>query len=109
MSNPLFETQALATIERATSTFAGRGEEYGDTWRECRFLTMQAVAKRLGLEIPTNTLRALAAAAFVDMKYWRALGGFKDDSLVDGINYQAFLAEEMRQLETQISSPSREA
>ena len=95
---PLFESHALATMDRAKATFAVRGDEYGDTWRETRFLKMQAVAKALGDNIPTEHLRALATAAFCDMKYWRFLGGFKDDSLIDGINYDAFLAEEMRQL-----------
>jgi hypothetical protein len=95
---PIFETHALATLDRAKSIFAGRGTEYGDTWRECRFLKMAAVARELGLAIPAHYLRALATAAFADMKYWRFLGGFKDDSLVDGINYDAFLAEEMRRV-----------
>jgi len=30
------------------------------------------------------------------MKYWRFLGSYKDDNLIDGINYDAFLAEEVR-------------
>lgn len=95
---PLFETRALESFDRAKSTFVGRGDEYGDTWRECRFLKMRAVARELGLNIPDKCLRALAAAAFCDMKYWRLLGGYKDDSIIDGINYDAFLAAEMRQL-----------
>ena len=93
---PLFEELALATMDRAKYTFAGRGVEYGDTWREARFLIMQAVARQLDCVIKPEHFRALATAAFCDMKYWRFLGGYKDDSLVDGINYQAFLAEEMR-------------
>ena len=99
---PLFETHALATIQRSVETFAGRGLEYGDTWKDCQFVTMKAVAKELGCDIAPAHFRALATAAFVDMKYWRGLGGYKDDSLVDGINYQAFLAEEMRQLDRRI-------
>src|SRR5436190_1865467 len=93
---PLFETHALATIQRSIETFSGRGIEYGDTWRETRFVIMEAVARKLGCDIRPEHFRALATAAFCDMKYWRGLGGYKDDSLVDGINYQAFLAEEMR-------------
>lgn len=97
---PLFETHALATLGRATDTYVGRGSEYGDTWRECRFLKMAAVARALGYEIKPEHFRALATAAFCDMKYWRFLGGYKDDSLLDGINYDAFLAEEVKQLTT---------
>lgn len=95
---PIFESHTLTTIDRAKSTFTGRGDEYGDTWRECNFLKMKAVARALGCEINPEHFRALATAAFCDMKYWRNLGGFKDDSLIDGINYDGFLAEEMRQL-----------
>lgn len=93
---PLFESHALATIKRATATFQGRGDEYGDTWRECRFLKMKAVARELGCNIDPEHFRALATAAFCDMKYWRFLGGYKEDSILDGINYDAFLAEEVR-------------
>jgi hypothetical protein len=95
---PLFESHALATIERAKQTFVGRGTEYGDTWRECRFLKMRAVARALGCKIDDEHFRALATAAFCDMKYWRNLGGYKDDSLLDEMNYDGFLAEEMRLL-----------
>jgi len=95
---PLFETHTLATLSRAQRIFVGRGDEYGDTWRDCAFLKMEAVARALRCEIKPEHFRALAVAAFADMKYWRFLGGFKDDHLIDGINYDAFLAEEMRQL-----------
>ncbi len=101
MSNtiPLFESHALATFDRAKATFVGRGNEYGDTWRDCQFLKMKAVASALRCEIKPEHFRALATAAFCDMKYWRFLSGeFKDDNLIDGMNYDAFLAEEMRAL-----------
>src|SRR6266536_5776236 len=91
-----FESNALATIERAKSIIVGRGNEYGDTWRDCNFLKMKAVARAMGCDIKTEHFRALATAAFCDMKYSRNLGGYKDDNLIDGINYDAFLAEEMR-------------
>ncbi len=93
-----FESSALANFERAKSTFVGRGNEYGDTWRDCNFLKMKAVARALGHEIKPEHLRALATAAFSDMKYWRNLGGYRDDDLIDGINYDTSLAEEMRAL-----------
>ena len=95
---PLFESHSLSTFGRAKATFVGRGDEYGDTWRLCQFIKMKAVARELKLNIPDSCFRALATAAFADMKYWRLLGSYKEDSLIDGINYDAFLAEEMRQL-----------
>lgn len=95
---PLFEIRATETLARAAATFKGRGTQYGDTWQAARFLKMQAVANELGDKIDPLHFRALAAAAFADMKYWRLLGGYQDDSLLDGINYDAFLAAEMRVL-----------
>jgi hypothetical protein len=97
-TEPLFESHANATIKRVTSTFGTRGAEYGDTWGQAKFVIMEAVARTLGIEIKPEHYRALATAAFVDMKYWRSLGSYKDDSLVDGVAYASFLAEEMRQL-----------
>lgn len=95
---PLFEQRANATIERVRQTFGQRGSEYGDTWRNCRFVVMKAIARDLKLSIPDDCYRALATAAFIDMKYQRSEGGYKEDSLIDGIAYQAFLADEMREL-----------
>jgi hypothetical protein len=98
MPTPLFESHTKQTIQRAIETYAGRGMEYGDTWRENQFITMKAVARELGLEIPPEFFRALATAGFVDFKYWRGLGGYKDDNIVDSMNYQGFLAQEMKEL-----------
>ena len=98
MSIPLFEEHALASIERVRQTFCGRGVEYGDTMRDCQFLKMKAVAGALGYEIKPEHFRALCIAGFGDMKYARLLGGYKDDSIIDGIAYDAFLAEEMKVL-----------
>lgn len=95
---PLFEERADVSISRAQAVYKQRGGEYADTWRSCRFLKMKAVSKTLGIEIKPEHFRALATAAFCDMKYERNAGGYKDDSIIDGINYDAFLAEEMREL-----------
>jgi hypothetical protein len=48
------------------------------------------------LYISKEEARRLAAAAFVDMKYWRMMGPYKEDTLVDLINYSANLAGEMQ-------------
>jgi hypothetical protein len=98
MNKPIFEQFTDTSLERAKSIYQGRGMEYGDTWRECNFIKMKAVARELGIEVHDRCFRALATAAFLDMKYWRNLGGYKDDSLIDEINYDGFLAEEMKQL-----------
>lgn len=95
MSKPLFEERADRTLDKVRAVYAQRGGEYADTWRTCRFLAMKAVSMKLNLEIRDEYLRALATAAFVDMKYERLSGGFKDDSIIDGIAYGAFLVDEM--------------
>lgn len=92
----LFESNAEATIKRVQATFRERGGEYGDTWEDCQWLALRAVAKERGVTIPGDSLRAIAAAVLVDVKYQRLQGGWKDDSVIDGIAYQANLAEEMQ-------------
>jgi hypothetical protein len=101
---PLFESNANASIARVTSTFGQRGAEYGDTWRNAQWLAFRAVAKRFNLSIPESALRPLCAAVLVDVKYQRLEGGYKDDSIIDGIAYAANLAEEMRVFESPLKS-----
>lgn len=96
---PLFEENVNATLGRCQNVFRDRGNQYGDTWRNSQHLTLRAAYKEItGDELPLAWCRALAAAVLVDVKQQRLEGGYRDDSLVDGINYQAFLAEEMRKL-----------
>jgi hypothetical protein len=98
MNKPTFERLAGATLARVADTFGQRGTEYGDTMRDCQWLAMKAVAARLGYKIQPEHFRALCIAGFVDMKYQRLQGGYKEDSVVDGIAYAGFLAEDMRLL-----------
>jgi len=96
---PKFEQNALATLDRVRGIFEERGGQYGDTWGECQFLVMKAIANKFGIKIDPKFYRALATAAFVDMKYARMAGGYREDNLNDGIAYQAYLTEEIRQLD----------
>lgn len=109
MTKPIFETFADATLNRVRGTYATRGTEYGDTWRNAQWLALKATRDRLGLSIPDSALRAVASAVLYDVKYQRLEGGFKDDSVVDGIAYAALWAEEMQQqeLDSKISSITR--
>lgn len=99
MSKPLFEERADRTLDKVRAVYAQRGGEYADTWRTCRFLAMKATAKKLGLVIPDEYCRALATAAFYDMKYERLSGGYKDDSVIDAIAYGSFWIDEMVDLD----------
>ena len=92
----LFESNATATISCVVSTFQRRGNEYGDTWKDCQWLALKAAFGALGLKAPSTELcRKLAAAALVDVKYQRLQGGYKRDTVIDGIAYAANWAEEM--------------
>lgn len=94
IEKPLFDDNATKTLERVAETFKQRGGQYGDTWKDCQWLAVLAVAGRMGLPLTVPQARLLAAAAFVDVKYQRLQGGYKDDSLIDGIAYTANLAQE---------------
>lgn len=100
MSKPLFEERADRTLDKVRAVYAQRGGEYADTWRTCRFIAMKATAKKLGLVIHDDFFRALATAAFYDMKYERLSGGYKDDSVIDAIAYGSFWIDEMVDLES---------
>lgn len=92
-----FAECADKTLDRCRKILTERGAQYSDTWKECRFLALRStldVLKAHGMA--DRDLRAIAAAVFVDMKYTRLLGGYSDDSVVDGINYMALWADEMQ-------------
>ena len=99
MNPPIFETYTDETLARVRETYAQRGTEYGDSWNTCQWLTVKAVAKKLGVHIPEEFIRAVAVASLVDVKYNRLEGGYKDDTIIDSIAYKGLLAEEMRRQE----------
>lgn len=92
----LFTELATATLKRCEQTFVERGEQYGDSWRNCRWYALKAVAKQLGIDVTDQGARCLALAMFTDMKYQRIEGGWNEDHILDGINYSAALASEMK-------------
>ncbi len=95
---PLFAENAGATLERAIEVFTTRGNQYGDTWRDCQWLTLRAVAAELAERKISGVYDCIAAAVLCDLKYQRLQGGWNEDHLVDGINYQAYLVEAMRKV-----------
>ena len=95
----LFEEYATETLEQVIKTFHERGSTYSDTWAECQWLALKATAKKLKIALPDDALRAIGASVMVDVKYWRLLGGYKEDSPVDGIAYSALWVAEMKRKE----------
>ncbi len=103
---PLFDQRVTATLARCTDTFRSRGDQYGDTWRDCQHLALRAILFTMwGIKLSDTQCRALASAVLVDVKYQRLEGGYTEDHLIDGINYQAFLADEMREVYAAASPP----
>lgn len=103
VQKPLFELRADETITRTRATYAERGAQYGDTWRDAQWLTLKAVAKRYGVVIPDEVIRCIAAAVLCDVKYARQMGGYKDDTVIDAIAYNALLAAEVAHTDTIVS------
>lgn len=75
--------------------FEERSRQYGDTMEECRWLTMLSSAEAMGLKLEPWQARILFLAGQDDMKYWRQLGGFKFDSLLDRLAYCGALVGEL--------------
>ena len=75
--------------------FQERSAQYGDTMAECRWLTMKSVALAMGIELKDDEARILFLAGQGDVKYWRQLGEFKADNLIDGLAYGAALIGEL--------------
>lgn len=98
-NTPTFTRLADITLDRCVDTYSTRGAQYADDWKARPNFALSAVAQKLGYNINPAHLRAITAAVLVDVKYSRLMGGYKDDSIIDGINYAAVLAQEMREIE----------
>ena len=103
-TKPTFETLADETLDRVRGIYAQRGTEYADTWKNPPLLAMKATAAKLGIDIPDEFYKALALAALADVKYVRLIGGYKEDSVDDGIAYSGAWAGEMRRLDKLVKS-----
>lgn len=91
MSNMMFERNADASISKVRAIFTERGGQYADTWALAQWVKTIAVARSIGVELTNEQARKLVAAALCDVKYWRNLGGYKEDNFIDGIAYDANL------------------
>lgn len=98
-TTPTFTRLADVTLDRCKATYQERGQQYADTWAKPPLLALRAVLRELGYGYNEKHLKAIVLAALVDVKYVRLMGGYKDDSIIDGINYAAVLAQEMREIE----------
>ena len=107
-SIPLFEQRVTATMKRCTDTFRSRGDQYGDTWRDCQHLALRAaIFQMFGLKPNKVQCEALSAGVMVDLKYQRMQGGYDHDHPIDGINYQAYFQDAMMEVYKSASVPTR--
>jgi hypothetical protein len=102
---PLFDTLVSKRLNKTIEIAKERGDQYGDTLKNCQWLKLRAVAKELGWTLTHVGARLLAIAGLCDVKYQRFEGGYKEDHLDDGINYDAVLAELMKEYKTSEECP----
>lgn len=84
-----FIEKASTTIKEVVKTMAERGEQYSDTWGEdgCWHLTKSILHKFTEKQLTDTECKAIALACFVDQKYSRFAGGYKEDTAIDLIPY----------------------
>ena len=100
---PLFDTLVEKRLNKTIEIARERGDQYGDTLKNCQWLKVRAVFQKVtGRAMSARFARLLAMAALGDIKYQRFEGGYKEDHLDDGINYDAVLAELMRLYEDDV-------
>ena len=90
-----FDTAVDEILTESLDITKQRGDEYGDTWADDNLMTTftQRTLRDFGMWDPTpEQCRLILLAALIDVKDSRMLGGYKEDSLVDGINYRAVYA-----------------
>jgi hypothetical protein len=113
MTEPLFNSACKKRLNKAIEIVDQRGQQYGDTLRDCQWLIMRATIEDLFAScriFGAGCLRALAIAGLCDIKYQRVQGGYKEDNIDDGINYLSILPEMIRLAKDESSQvSSREA
>jgi hypothetical protein len=105
---PTFERTADATIDDVRTIYASRGQEYADSWADENLVTtfLDATLRALYIEglsdlrkLTVQEKRLILLACLVDVKDSRMGGGFKPDSVIDGIAYRASWCAHMREYE----------
>jgi hypothetical protein len=90
----MFNQLLTERLSKTIAIAAERGDQYGDTLRNCQWIIQLAVEKELkGVRSCPEKARALSIAGLCDIKYYRFAGGWRMDNIVDGINYLAVLPD----------------
>lgn len=95
-----FINSATNTLKEVAKTMQERGNQYADTWGKdsCWHLTKAVLAEKLKLEkgVTDDVCVCVALAAFIDQKYSRFAGGYRQDTAVDLVGYISALADKMK-------------
>lgn len=91
---PVFESGISAILGDSVKVSEQRGGEYGDSWALDNLVTTftRSTLESFGLHLSDEQVRLLQMASLIDVKDARLIGPYKEDSVVDGINYRAVFA-----------------
>lgn len=103
-----FEGAADTALAVCSGVYSQRGNEYADTWsldHQCTTF-LDATLRALGIsdDLSREAKRLLLAASLIDVKDSRMLGGWKLDTVIDGIAYRAAYAEWRAEYEKKVRS-----
>lgn len=90
----VFNDAAERTLSAALRVCTQRGGEYQDSWalENMASTFLDATLRRFSIVLGPYEKRLLIMAALVDVKDSRLTGPWKNDSVLDGINYRAAYA-----------------
>lgn len=88
MTNEFIE-KASCSLEEAAKTMHERGSQYSDTWGKdgCWHLTRSLIKQFTEKDLEEKQIKSIALAVFIDQKYSRFAGGYKEDTAIDLIPY----------------------
>lgn len=90
----VFEEGITSILGESAAIAAQRGTEYADSWHLDNLVTTftENTLKSFNLDLSPEQLRLVIMAALIDTKESRMGGPYKEDTVVDGINYRAVFA-----------------
>lgn len=96
--NNEFISAATNTLKEVAKTMQERGSQYADTWGKdgCWHLTRAIIEKYKDQPVTDEVCKCIALATFIDQKYSRFAGGYKQDTAIDLVGYIAALADKVK-------------
>jgi hypothetical protein len=97
----VFEDGINVILGEGVAIATQRGGEYADSWHLDNLVTTFTAntLSSFGVSLSPRQLRLVLLAALIDVKDSRMVGPYKEDTVIDGINYRAVFAYLRRQLD----------